>query len=284
MSIPLVGEHLARWLWGGQFPGTAALESRMYIIHVLLIPAALGLLIALHLFLIAALRHTQFEGSGRRERNVVGLAMWPAYALRSLGLFFAVAAVLFLLGGLVQINPVWQYGPYQPWIGTNGVQPDWYMGWLIGALRLMPNFEPHLFGYTIPNPFFGGALFPAVTFGILYAWPWLEPAVSGDRRSHHLLQRPRDNPWRTAFGAAFLTWVLVPFVAGSADRVFVTFDVSYQLQIEVLRAVWLVLPPVVFLVTWSVCRHLRASGLRPLRGWSGQVVMRDEGGGFRERP
>ena len=254
----------------------------MYIIHVLLIPAALGLLIALHLFLIAALRAHPVRGVGaagaKRGRAGDVACVRAAFA----GPVLRRGGRAVLLGGLVQINPVWQYGPYQPSIGTNGVQPDWYMGWLIGALRLMPDFEPRLFGYTIPNPFFGGALFPAVTFGILYAWPWLERAVSGDRRSHHLLQRPRDNPWRTAFGAAFLTWVLVPFVAGSADRVFVTFDVSYQLQIEVLRAVWLVLPPVVFLVTLSVCRHLRASGLRPLRGWSGQVVVRDEGGGFRE--
>ena len=236
MSVPVIGEQLARWFWGGQFPGADAFESRIYIIHVLLIPALLGALIAVHLALIMVLRHTQFAGPGRRERNVVGLAMWPAYALRSAGLFFAVSAVLFLLGGLVQINPIWQYGPYEPWLGTNGVQPDWYMGWLIGALRLMPNFEPTLFGRTIPNPFFGGVLFPGVTFGLLYAWPWIERAVSGDRRRHHLLQRPRDNPWRTAFGAAIMTWVLVPFLAGSSDRIFVSFDIPYQRQIEVLRA------------------------------------------------
>ena len=244
MSVPVIGEQLARWFWGGQFPGADAFESRIYIIHVLLIPALLAALIAVHLALIMILRHTQFAGPGRRERNVVGLAMWPAYALRSAGLFFAVTAVLFLLGGLVQINPIWQYGPYQPWLGTNGVQPDWYMGWLIGALRLMPNFEPTLFGRTIPNPFFGGVLFPGVTFGLLYAWPWIERAVSGDRSRHHLLQRPRDNPWRTAFGAAMMTWVLVPFLAGSSDRIFVSFDIPYQRQIEVLRVVWLLLPPV----------------------------------------
>jgi ubiquinol-cytochrome c reductase cytochrome b subunit len=106
MSIPVVGEQLARWFWGGQFPGADAFESRIYIIHVLLIPAILAALIAVHLALITILRHTQFAGPGRRERNVVGLAMWPAYALRSAGLFFAVTAVLFLLGGLVQINPI----------------------------------------------------------------------------------------------------------------------------------------------------------------------------------
>ncbi|HEY0388364.1 MAG TPA: cytochrome b N-terminal domain-containing protein, partial [Gaiellales bacterium] len=282
MSIPVVGEDLARWFWGGQFPGAHAFESRMYIIHVLLIPGLLGLLIALHLALIMVLHHTQFAGPGRRERNVVGLVAWPSYALRSIGLFFAVAAMLFGLGGLVQINAIWQYGPYEPWVGTNGVQPDWYMGWLIGALRLMPNFEPTIGGYTIPNPFFGGALFPMVTFGLLYAWPWLERWVSGDRAEHNILQRPRDNPWRTAIGAALFAWVVVPFVAGSSDRIFVTFDIPYSRQVDVLRAVWWLAPAVVFAITYSACRRLRETELRPLRRWTGTVVARTDTGGFAE--
>ena len=282
MSIPVIGEDLARWFWGGQFPGSHTVESRMYVIHVLLIPGILGLLIAVHLALIMVLHHTQFAGPGRRERNVVGLVAWPSYALRSIGLFFAVTAVLFALGGLVQINPIWQYGPYEPWVGTNGVQPDWYMGWLIGALRLMPNFEPTIGGYTIPNPFWGGVLFPMVTFGILYVWPWAERWVSGDRREHHLLQRPRDNPWRTAIGAALFTWVVVPFVAGSSDRIFVTFDIPYPRQVDVLRAAWWLLPPVVFVLTFTVCRHLRDTEVRPLRGWTGRVVARTPQGGFAE--
>jgi ubiquinol-cytochrome c reductase cytochrome b subunit len=283
LSLPVIGAPFAYLLWDGAYPGGAAFESRLYILHVLIVPGLLALLIAIHLAFVVMLRHTQFRGPGRREDNVVGSRMWPAYATRSLSLFFAVAAMLFALGALVQINPVWQYGPYEPSLGTNGVQPDWYMGWLIGALRLMPNFEPTLFGRTIPNPFFGGVLFPGVTFGLLYAWPWIEPAVSGDRRRHHLLQRPRDNPWRTAFGAAIMTWVLVPFLAGSSDRIFVSFDIAYQRQIEVLRVVWWVLPPVVFLLTLSTCRRLRDSGMRPLRGWTGQVVSRRRDGGFRDR-
>ncbi len=200
-----------------------------------------------------------------------------------MGLFFAVAGVLVLLGAFVQINPVWQYGQYVVANGTNGVQPDWYMGWLIGALRLMPPFEPTLFGRTIPNPFFGGALFPLIAFGILYAWPWLERAFSDDREPHHLLQRPRDNPVRSAFGAALFTWVAVPFFAGSADRVFVTFDVSYQNQVQVLRVAWLVLPVIAFLVTLHICRRLRGSGEHPLREWSGSVVERNAAGGFDAR-
>jgi hypothetical protein len=123
-----------------------------------------------------------------------GTPLWPGYALRATGLLFAVAGVLFLLGGLVQINPVWQYGPF-----ANGAQPDWYLGWLIGALRLMPPREIHVFGYTaIPNPFFGGILFPGIVFTALYAWPALERRITKDHARHDRLDRPRDNPWRTA--------------------------------------------------------------------------------------
>jgi len=183
--------------------------------------------------------------------------MWPGYALRSLSLFLGVAAVLVLLGGLVQINPIWQYGPYEPALATNGAQPDWYLGWLIGALRMMPNWEPNAFGYTVPNPFFGGAGFPALAFGVLFAWPWIERFATGDRAEHHLLDRPYDAPWRTAFGAAFFTWVLVPFVAGSADRVFVGLDIPYEGQILVLRVLWLLLPAVAFGLTLHWMRGVR---------------------------
>lgn len=284
MSIPIVGAPLAFLLWNGAFPGGTEFESRLYIAHVLLIPVALGALIGLHLLMVAALHHTQFRGRDRRESNVVGSPLWPAYALRSLGLFAAVAGAMFALGGLVQINPIWQYGPYDPAWGTNGVQPDWYMGWLIGALRLMPNIEPHAFGYSIPNPFFGGVLFPTVVFVLLYAWPFLERLVAHDAASHHLLDRPRDRPWRTAIGAAMLAWVTIPFLAGASDRVFVTFDIPYQNQIVFMRWAWLVVPVVVLILTLRACRRLQRRGGHPLRGWDGSLVRRQADGGFETLP
>src|SRR5207248_6183364 len=113
--------------------------------------------------------------SRETERRVVGLPAIPAYAPRSIGLALAVAGVLFLLGGLVQINPIWLWGPYHIAEGTNGAQPDWYLGWLIGGLRLVPGFGVTIGNYTlIPNAFWGGALFPIVVFTILYLTPWLE--------------------------------------------------------------------------------------------------------------
>jgi len=95
-------------------------------------------------------------------------------------------------------------GAYHVYVGTNGAQPDWYLGWLIGALRMMPNLEIHVFGHTLlPNPFFGGVLFPSVVFMLLYAVPWIDRRfISREAAPHHLLDRPRDNPLRTALGAA----------------------------------------------------------------------------------
>jgi ubiquinol-cytochrome c reductase cytochrome b subunit len=281
LAIPVVGANVAFLVWGGEFPGPGVIESRLYILHVLLLPLALAALIGIHLTLIVLQKHTQFGGRGRTERNVVGTPMWPGYALRSLGLFLGVTGVLFLLGGLVQINPVWQWGPYEPWLGTNAAQPDWYLGWLIGALRLMPSFDVHVFGYTIfPNPFFGGLLFPAVVFGILYAWPFLERRYTGDRAMHHLLDRPRDAPRRTAFGAAFFSWVAVIFLAGSADRLFVTFGASYALQLWIFRIASFVVPVVVFFATRAVCRELAARDLHPVRDPAVIVVRRTPSGGF----
>jgi ubiquinol-cytochrome c reductase cytochrome b subunit len=248
---------------------------RLEIVHVLLIPVTLAALIGIHLAMIMRQHHSQFPGPGRRERNVVGTPMWPAYALRSIGLLLAVAAVLFLIGGLIQINPIWQWGPYHPYLSENGAQPDWYIGWLIGALRLMPNFEPAIGSHTIiPNPFWGGAFFPLVVFAVMFAWPWLERRITGDHRRHDLLDRPRDRPIRTAVGAAFLSWVVIVFAVGSTDRLFVRLHISYSSQIRFWRiGVW-VLPILIFFITRSACRSLQRSDSHPLRTWQGVVVRR----------
>src|SRR4051812_19827752 len=142
------------------------------------------------------------------------LPTFPGQAPRSLGLMLAVAGVLVLLGGLVQINPIWLWGPFHVASSTNGAQPDWYLGWLIGALRLVPGFDVTIGDYTlVPKPFWGGAFLPLLVFGLLYLWPWLERFVSRDRASHNLLDRPRDAPVRTSIGVGVLTAVLVVFLA-----------------------------------------------------------------------
>jgi ubiquinol-cytochrome c reductase cytochrome b subunit len=259
MSIPVLGANLTMLLWGAPYPGDPAFESRMYITHVLILPVVIAVLLTIHLALVALRHHTQFRSDDRAsERTIVGVPTFPGQTPRSLGLLIAVAAVIFLLGGLVQINPIWQWGPYETGLSTNGAQPDWYLGWLIGALRLVPGFDVTIGNYTlVPNPFWGGALFPLVVLAILVAYPFVERRLTGDQRYHNVLQRPRDAPGRTAFGLAFFVWVALVFFAGAADRVFVQFGLDYVTQVWVYRGLVWVAPVVVFFVTRRVCVELQ---------------------------
>lgn len=261
LSLPVIGGPMTLAIFGAPFPGKAEFWSRMYIAHVLLIPILLAALITVHLVLVMARHHTQFRESPRHtNRRIIGVPLFPGQTPRSLALLFFVAGILFLLGGLVQINPIWQWGPFEPWLGTNGAQPDWYLGWLIGALRLMPAFDVTIGHFTlVPNPFWGGVLFPLVVLGVLAGLPWAERRLTGDRAVHNLADRPRDAPTRTAFGFAFLTWVFLVFVFGAADRVFVLTGFSYNTQLYIFRiGIW-VLPLALFFIVRRVCRELLRS-------------------------
>jgi ubiquinol-cytochrome c reductase cytochrome b subunit len=260
LSLPFVGQSLMNWLFNGMFPGASDLWPRMYIAHVLIFPILIGLLLGAHLVLVMLKHHTQFKRTRREtEHSIVGVPAWPGQAPRSIGLALATAGVLFLLGGLVQINPVWLWGPYHTYLATNGAQPDWYLGWLIGGLRLVPSFDLVIDGYTlVPNPFWGGALFPLVVFGFLYLWPWIERRFTRDHAFHNLLDRPRDAPARTGVGVGMVSWVTLVFLAGSSDRTNVSWDVSYIGQIHVYWvAIW-VLPLLFGAVAWRICTELQA--------------------------
>jgi ubiquinol-cytochrome c reductase cytochrome b subunit len=259
VSIPFIGANLASLLWNGPFPGKHDFFARMYIAHVFLIPALLAVLLTAHLLLVALKHHTQFRQERRQtEKKIVGVPTFPGQTPRSLGLFLATAGVLFLLGGLVQINPIWQWGPYHTYASTNGAQPDWYLGWLIGALRLVPGWDFTIGDYTVvPNPFWGGALFPLVAFAFAFCWPLIERRFTGDYGYHNVLDRPRDAPWRTAIGVAVFTWISLVFLAGASDRVTVMFDLSYTAQIWAYRVLVWVGPVVAGVVAYRVCLELQ---------------------------
>lgn len=282
LSIPVAGEWLAFLFFGGEFPNTAFI-TRFYVLHVLLLPAAIAGLLGAHLAILWRQKHTQFAGAGRTESNIEGSRLWPSYAAKSVGLFFIVTGVLAALGGLVQINPVWLYGPYDPAqasAATAGSQPDWYVGWLDGALRIFPAWEIRAFGYTVANPFFPGVVLPGVTFGLLYAWPWLERRFTGDRAAHNLLDRPRDAPVRSAFGAATLSFYTVLFVAGGNDVLASVFKVAPESITNLFRVLVFVAPVVAFLVTRSVCRSLAGDKVHPFGGTVGSRVRRTPAGGY----
>jgi ubiquinol-cytochrome c reductase cytochrome b subunit len=260
LSLPFVGANLMEWLFGGPFPGDATFFPRMYMAHILLFPVLIGTLLAAHLVLVAIKHHTQFrETTLQTEKTVRGVPTWPGQTPRSLALLLSVAGVLFLLGGLVQINPIWLWGPYHTYQSTSGAQPDWYLGWLIGGLRLVPGWDWVVGKYTlVPNPFWGGVVFPTIVVGFLYFWPWLERRLTGDDAFHNVLDRPRDAPGRTAVGVGMVSWVLIVFVAGSADRVNVLFGISYTAQIWVYRVLALAGPFVCAAIAYRVCKELQA--------------------------
>jgi ubiquinol-cytochrome c reductase cytochrome b subunit len=193
-SVPVVGTYLAFFVFGGQFPGDQIIP-RLYAAHILLIPGLLLGLIGAHMVLLVYQKHTQWPGPGKTNRNVVGYPMLPVYAAKAGGFFFIVFGVTALMGGLMTINPIWEFGPYDPAKITADSQPDWYMGVPEGLLRIMPPFETHLFGYTLSwNVFLPFMVLPGLILSAFLAYPFIEAWVTGDRREHHLLQRPATRP------------------------------------------------------------------------------------------
>ena len=256
LSIPVAGTWMASLFFGGDFPGDQII-GRLFVIHVYLVPIVIGILLSGHLALVVAHKHTHFAGDGATEDNVVGERLWPTYAAKAGGLFFVVAAVVALLAGIAQINPIWVYGPFRPANVSTLSQPDWYMGWLEGAMRLMPPWEIRAFGFELPNPFFPGVLIPGVTFGMLLAWPFLEARFSGDHAEHHVLDRPRDRPLRTALGVATLAFYTVLGLGGASDALSTLFDISLNRLIWTLRVLLFVVPVVAAYLTRQLCLELQ---------------------------
>ena len=280
LSSPVVGTYVAMFAFGGEFPGEEII-GRLYSLHILLLPGLLLALVTVHLILVFYLKHTQWAGPGKTNRNVVGKPMVPHFATSSSGLFFMVFGVLVGMGGLAQINPVWVYGPYRPDQVSTGAQPDWYVGFLEGALRLIPPWETVVAGHTLMwNVLLPAVVLPVALFAVLYAYPFFEAWVTGDRRERHLCDRPRDRPVRTGFGVAGVVFYGVLLLAGGNDVVALTFRVSLEALTWVLRVAVIVLPVVAFLVTKRVCVALRdAEHERLTKGVeTGDVRQTIEGG------
>jgi ubiquinol-cytochrome c reductase cytochrome b subunit len=261
-SIPVVGTYLAMFCWGGEFPGHL-LNNRLYIVHVLFVPALLVALITVHLILVVYLKHTQWSGPGRSNRNVVGQPMFPQFIAKSTGLFMMVFGVTALLGAIATINPVWAYGPFRADQVSTDAQPDWYVGFLEGALRLMPPWETTVAGHTVMwNVVLPAVVTPAVLFTLLLAYPVFERWVTGDRGEHHLCDRPRDKPVRTGLGVAGIVWYAVLLAAGGNDVSAFAFHLSVNALTWIFRVAVVLGPILAYLLTIRVClalqRHERA--------------------------
>lgn len=272
VSIPLIGPGVADLLFAGEF-GNPDMVHRFWLLHVIVLPIVIAGLLAAHLALVWLHTHTQFPGGRRREDNVVGARGWPGYALKTMGLFAIVTGVLLGMGALVQIAPIWLYGPFDPASATVPAQPDWYLGWVEGALRILPPMDVELFGREIPSAFFSGLLLPVVVMAVILAWPFIEERVTGDHDDHHLLDRPRDRPVRTAVGAGGLAFLTVLVMAGSHDLQGLLLAVPVDRMTVAYRVLLVVAPPVVAGLAYEVCRSLvraedderRVAGGAPVR-------------------
>jgi ubiquinol-cytochrome c reductase cytochrome b subunit len=256
LSIPVVGTWLSFAIFDGEFPGTVII-GRFYILHVLLIPGILLALISAHLLLVVKNKHTQYPGAGRTEDNVVGKRMFPVFAAKSTGFFMVVFGILAALGGLVQINPIWLYGPYNPSQVSAGSQPDWYIGFLDGSTRLFPPWDINLFGYNIPPLFWPTIVLPGLLFTLLALYPFIEATLTKDREYHNLLQRPRDVPVRTAIGAMALSFYVVLWISGGNDLIADKFNISLNAMTWIGRIGLIVVPPIAYWVAYRMCLGLQ---------------------------
>ncbi|WP_280486189.1 cytochrome b [Nocardia farcinica] len=257
MSIPVIGTWLHWLLFGGEFPGDIIIP-RLYIAHVLLLPGVMLALIAAHIALVWYQKHTQFPGHGRTEQNVVGARIVPVFAVDQ-GAFFAFTlGTIAVLAGLLQINPVWNLGPYNPAQVSAGSQPDFYMMWTDGLARLLPAWEIYLGDYTIPAAFWV-AVVMALVLIVMVLYPSIERRLTGDTAAHNLLQRPRDAPVRTGIGAMAIAFYVVLTLSCVNDILAVRFDLSLNALTWAGRIGLLLVPPSAYVLTYRFCLGLQRS-------------------------
>src|SRR3954454_17417949 len=267
LGIPVVGSWMHWALFGGDFPcgglgyqcsADGVLLPRMYALHILLIPGIILALIGIHLALVWFQKHTQFPGPGRTETNVVGVRIMPVFAVKSGAFFAMITGILGLMGGLLQINPIWQLGPYRPSQVAAGTPPDFYLMWTEGFLRVWPAWELNLGRYTVPAPVWV-AVFMGMVFVLLTMYPWIERKVTGDAAHHNLLQRPRDVPVRTAIGAMAIAFYMVLTLAAMNDIIALKFHISLNATTWIGRIGMVVLPAIVDYITYRWCVGLQRS-------------------------
>ena len=282
-GMPIVGTWISFLLFGGEFPGEA-IVGRLYSLHILLLPAIIVALIAMHLLFVVVHKHTQYPGAGRTNQNVVGYPVLPVYAAKAGGFFFIVFGIVMLMASLFTINPIWNYGPYDPSPVSAGTQPDWYIGFADGALRLIP---PGLEFVWLDRTWSFNILIPLVTLGlfilVVLIYPFIEAWVTGDKREHHILDRPRNAPTRTAIGAAGVTFYAALWATASSDIIATHFKVTMEGVIHTMQFLAIAGPFIAFFITKRICLALQKKDREiVLHGYESGRIVRLPGGEYIE--
>ncbi|WP_350348908.1 cytochrome b N-terminal domain-containing protein [Agromyces sp. G08B096] len=282
LGIPVVGTWLTFGLFGGEFPGE--IIERLYPLHIVVFPALLIGLVAFRGYIAWKRRPPQFPAPGRTNRNIVGIPLWPTAAARATGLFLIVCGLLTLVSATVTVNPIWLYGPAAPGDASAGSQPDWYTGFLDGALRLVPpGWEVVWLDRTWTLAVIVPLAVVTIYLGAIAVYPFVEEWASGDRREHHLLDRPRNAATRTAIGVAGIVFYGTLWIAASADLISTHFHVSFEHVILALQITLLAGPAVAFFITHRVCLALQRKDREVLlHGYETGRIVRLPGGEYVE--
>jgi len=282
-GLPLVGTWISWLLFDGEFPGTAIIP-RLFTLHILLLPAILIAALGVHLLLMVINKHTQFAGPGKTNDNVVGVPVMPVFAAKAGGFFFIVFGALFLMGAFFTINPIWNYGPYDPSPVSAGTQPDWYIGFADGALRLVPpGLEVEFWGFTLSINILIPLLVLPLFLAIVAFYPFVEAWITGDKREHHIAQRPRNAPTRTAIGAAGMTFYAALWAAASSDLIATHFLLTIEGVIHTMQVLLFVGPVIAFFLTKRICLALQKKDREiALHGYESGRIVRLPGGEYIE--
>lgn len=260
LSVPLVGERLALWVFAGEFP-TGDLVSRMFVVHVLVLPAVLVTAALVHTLIVARQTHTDPpHETVDVQTTEVGERLWPDQFAKTLTLTLGVAGLIVASAVLVPWSDVDLHGPYVVAEASNASQPDWFLFWIEGALRLYPPILIPLGPATISGPFITGVVMPALLVLLLFGYPFLErrldpPGLDHIEGDHHVLQHPVDVPVRAGIVAAVTTFMVVLTIAAGNDVVARVLSVPTETLIWVLRVAVVVGPPA---VGWLVARYAAA--------------------------
>ncbi|MEY4654740.1 MAG: cytochrome b [Rhodoluna sp.] len=256
-GIPFIGTWISSFLFGGEFPGTS-IVPRLYSLHIMLIPALILVFLAIHLVMLVVHKHTHYSGAGKKDTNIVGYPLMPVYVAKAGGFFFIVFGVIMLISSFFTINPIWNYGGYDPSPVSAGTQPDWYIGWLDGALRLAPTGMEFMIGdFTVSMNILLPLAVSLIFLALVAVYPFIENWITGDKREHHVLDRPRNAPVRTAIGAAGVMFYAILWAGASTDLIATQFKMSLNQVLTAMQISLIVLPIVSFMVTKRICLSLQ---------------------------
>ena len=282
-GIPVVGTWISYFLFGGEFPGTTVV-ALFYAVHILLLPAILVAALGVHLLLMIVNKHTQFAGPGRTNDNVVGVPILPVFAAKAGGFFFVVFGIIVLIASFFTINPIWAYGPYDPSPVSAGTQPDWYIGFADGLLRLIPpGWEFVWLNHTWSFNIITVVVILPIFLGLVAFYPFIEGWITGDKREHHIAERPRNAPTRTAVGAAGVTFYAVMWAAASSDLMATHFKITIEGVIHTLQVLFFLGPVIAYFVTKRICLGLQKKDREiALHGYESGRIVRLPGGEYIE--